>query len=83
MVRNMRSSIEKFPEMIYILKRGEASPNKLASQLHSDRRTVEKLLDAATEMNIVGCKSMKIEGRNYRACGLTPNFKKFLEEVER
>ena len=79
----MNSSIEKLPRMIRILRRNELSPNKIAQQLNSDRRTVERMLNTAIEMQIVGCKSMRIEGRNYRVCGLTPNFKKFLNEVDK
>jgi hypothetical protein len=34
-------------------------------------------------MGFVGCKAIKIEGREYRVCDLTPKFKKFLKEVEK
>ena len=80
----MKSSIEKLPEMIKLLKRREeVSPNKNAIEINADRRTVDKLLKISSEMGFVGCKAMKIEGREYRVCGLTPKFKKFLKEVEK
>lgn len=78
----MKSSIKKLPEMIEFLKKEEATPNRIAKELNSDRRTVEKMLDSTTEMKIVGCRSMEISGRKYRVCGLTPEYKKILKEVK-
>lgn len=75
----MKSSIEKLPDMIKLLKNREASPNKIATEINADRRTVDKLLKATTEIGMVGCKSMEIEGREYRVCSLTPRFKEMLE----
>lgn len=75
----MKSSIEKLPDMIKLLKNREASPNKIAMEINADRRTVDKLLKATTEIGMVGCKSMEIEGREYRVCSLTPRFKEMLE----
>jgi predicted transcriptional regulator len=77
----MKSSIDKLPELVDLLKKEDVTPNKIAMQLKSDRRTVDRMLAITTEMNIIGCKSMEISGRNYRVCGLTPEFKKFLKEV--
>ena len=78
----MKSSIEKFPQMIEILRKSESTPNKLAIKLHSDRRTIEKLLKVATKMKFVDFKSLLIENRDYRIYFLTSKFKTFLGDAK-
>ena len=69
--------------MIRILRKGEVTPNKIARQLSSDRRTVNKMLDVAEKLSFVTFESMKIENRVYRTYTLSLEFKKFLKEVRK
>ena len=72
----MKSSVEKIPRMLELLSRKECSPNNIAKKIDSDIRTVNRLLDVTTEMGIVKCESLEVEGRKYRACRLDPEYHK-------
>lgn len=79
----MRSSIEIFPKMLYLLKEKKLTPNKISMVIKSDRRTVNKMLDVAEKLGFVTFESMKIENRVYRTYTLSLEFKKFLKEAVR
>ena len=78
----MGASIEKFPRMIELLKEEDYSPNKLSQLLNSDLRTTNKMISAGEKLYIITCKSMRISGRLYRVCSLSPEFRKMLMEKE-
>ena len=71
-------SIDKLPKLINLLKRKQCSPTKISKELNSDKRTVDKMLEVTNKLSITSCKSIKIEGREYRSCGITPEFRKIL-----
>lgn len=71
-------SIDKFPELIKLLRKKAYSPTRIAQEIKSDKRTVNKMLNVGRKLNITACKSIKIEGRRYRVCKLNPKFKKNL-----
>jgi predicted transcriptional regulator len=73
-------SIEKLSKIVSLLEREKkASPSKIAESIGSDRRTVDKVLNVATELNIISCKKLEISGRIYQTCELNPDFKKVLK----
>ena len=78
----MGASIEKFPRMIELLKKEDYSPNKLSQLLNSDLRTTNKMINAGEKLRIIICNSIKISGRLYRVCSLSPKFRKMLAEKE-
>ena len=71
-------SIDKFPELIKLLRKKAYSPTRIAQEIKSDKRTVNKMLEVGSKLNITSCKSIKIEDKKYRVCRLTPEFKKNL-----
>jgi len=76
-------SVKKLPEVVRILEReGRATPNKIATELGSDRRTIQKILKSASELGIAQCEILKVGGRKYSACSLTPQFQKILQNKE-
>ena len=72
------ASIDKFPELVQLLRRKECSPTKIAREINSDKRTVNKMLEVGNKLNITVCKSLRIDKREYKACTLSPEFKKIL-----
>jgi len=68
-------SLEKFLEMVKLLKNKEYSPTKLSRELNADKRTVDKMITTAEKLNLVSCRAFKIEGKTYKACSLTPDYK--------
>jgi len=77
-------SIKKLSEVVKVLKKeGKASPNKIATEVGSDRRTIQEVLKVSSDLGITQCKTLVLSGRNFRACGLTPEFKKILEKLEK
>lgn len=72
--------MDKLPKIVEVLrKETKASPSKLASQIHSDRRTVDRILNAATNLGIVDCNKLEVSGRTFQVCQLTPEFKRLIE----
>lgn len=73
-------SVDKLPKVVEVLRKEiKASPSKIASEIHSDRRTVDRILNAATDLGIVDCNKLEVSGRTYQVCQLTSEFKRLLE----
>jgi len=73
-------SVEKLSKVIKILeKEGSASPNKIATEVGSDRRTIQKILDIATDLGIAKCEILKVGERKFSACSLTPKYQEILK----
>jgi len=73
-------SVEKLSKLVKILeKEGKATPNKIATEIGSDRRTIQKVLNVATDLGIAKCETLEIGGRKYSACSLTPEYQKVLK----
>lgn len=66
--------------MIKLLEKRSYSPTMIARKLDADKRTVDKMIKVGVRMNIVGCKSVKINGRNYTDCGLTTDYRKMIKK---
>jgi predicted transcriptional regulator len=72
-------SVEKLPKVVELLrKESKASPSKIAEEIGSDRRTVEKILNVATDLGIVSCTKIEVSGRRYQACELNPAYKQIM-----
>lgn len=73
-------SAKKLSKIVELLeKEPNASPSRIAESIGSDRRTVDKVLNVAVELNIISCNKLEISGRLYQTCELNPDFKKILE----
>jgi predicted transcriptional regulator len=73
-------SAEKLSKLVRILdKEQKATPNKIATEIGSDRRTTQKLLNTATDLGIAKCKVFEIGTRKYSECSLTPEYQKILK----
>lgn len=67
---------EKIVQVIRLLeKEGNISPNQISVKLGSDRRTIGKILKAASELRLVKIESIEISGRKYSNCELTDEYK--------
>jgi predicted transcriptional regulator len=76
-------SVEKLPKVVNMLKQKEtASVTKIAEEIGSDRRTVEKILNVASNLGIVKCNTLQMSGRKYQVCQLDSNYRKLLTERE-
>ncbi|MDG6941431.1 MAG: hypothetical protein JRN34_00695 [Nitrososphaerota archaeon] len=76
-------SVEKLPKVVELLrKESKASPSKIAEEIGSDRRTVEKILNVATDLGIVSCTKIEVSGRTYQVCELNSAYKQILERTE-
>ena len=73
-------SLEKFSEMVNLLKKKEYSPTKLSRELNADKRTVDKMIETAEKLNLVSCRAFEVEGKTYKACSLSPDYKKKLRK---
>jgi len=70
-------SVGKLPKVIKLLNRKQnISPSRIAREIGSDRRTVEKVLKAGMDTGIIKCNRVKIGNKTYSACGLDPSFAK-------
>lgn len=70
-------SVRKLPKVIDLLsRRSNVSPSRIAREIRSDRRTVEKVLKAGMDTGIIKCERVKIGSKTYSACGLDPSFAK-------
>lgn len=73
-------SVEKLPKVVEVLKKEtRASPSKIAAEIRSDRRTVEKILNVATDLGIVTCTKIEVSGRTFQACELNSAYKEILK----
>lgn len=80
-MKNNISSVLKLPKLTELLyNEGALSPNMIAKKLHSDGRTVEKMVKALQQLAIIECKSLVISGRTYRTCNLSKNYRLILEK---
>lgn len=76
-------SVEKLSKVIRMLeKEGKASPNKIATKVGSDRRTIKKVLNVASDLGITQCEVLEVGGRKYSACSLTLGYQKILRNKE-
>ncbi|MCK4717098.1 MAG: hypothetical protein KAT70_00405 [Thermoplasmata archaeon] len=62
---------------------GNLSPTKIAKKLHCDKRTVDNMLDTTNDLDMTVCISVDIEGRTYRSCSLTKEYKKIRKKKRR
>lgn len=71
---------EKLPEVVKVLKKEvRASPSKIASEIGSDRRTVDKVLQAGMSLGILKCDKITMSGRVYSSYSLTPEYLSMLK----
>ncbi len=74
-------SVDKLPKVIQVLrKESKASPSRIATEIGSDRRTVDRILNVATNLGMIDCDKIEVSGRTYQACQLSSDFKRFLEK---
>lgn len=70
-------SVKKLTEVVKFLeKEGKASPNKIATEVGSDRRTVKNVLSEGMKLKIIKCETLEVGGRKYSVCSLTPEYQK-------
>lgn len=70
-------SVKKLPKVVDLLSRkNNLSPSRIAREIRSDRRTVEKVLKAGMDTHIIKCDRVKIGNKTYSACGLDPSYAK-------
>ncbi len=76
-------SAKKLTKVVNFLeKEGKASPNRLATEVRSDRRTIKDVLKEGTDLGIIQCKTLEVGGRKYSACSLTPEYQKIIKKVK-
>jgi len=74
-------SVNKLPKVIQILKKeAKASPSRIAVEIGSDRRTVGRILNVASDLGMIDCDKIEISGRTYQTCQLSSEFKRFMEQ---
>ena len=79
--RGKAMSVDKLPKVIQVLrKQNKASPSKIATEIGSDRRTVGRILNVATNLGMIDCDKIEISGRTYQACQLSSDYKRLLEK---
>jgi predicted regulator of amino acid metabolism with ACT domain len=73
-------SVEKLSRIVELLrKETNVSPSQIAETIGSDRRTVDKVLNIAEDLNIISCRKLEVSGRIYKTCELNPDFKRILQ----
>lgn len=73
-------SVKKLTKVVKLLeKEGNTSPNRIATKVGSDRRTIKTMLKEATDLGMVQCRTLDVGGRKYSACSLTPEYQKILK----
>jgi len=70
------TTIKKFTRMISLLEKEDHTPTMIARKLGADKRTIDKMIQEAMKMNLIGCQSLKISGKQYRVCSLSDGYKK-------
>jgi predicted transcriptional regulator len=76
-------SIEKLPKVVEVLKKeAKVSPSKIAEEIGSDRRTVEKILNVATDLGIISCTKIEVSGRTFQSCELNSAYKQIMKKEE-
>ncbi len=74
------TSVDKLPKVVdFLRKEDRASLSKIASEIGSDRRTVDRILNVANNLGIITCDKLEISGRTYQVCQLDSEFKQLLE----
>lgn len=77
-------SIEKLSKVVKILQEeGSASPNKIATKVGSDRRTIQKIMKVASNLGLVKCETFKVGERTYARCSLTPEYLKVARSAKK
>lgn len=69
--------------MVDLLQKECQSPTMLAKKLNADKRTVDKMIRAGMKMNIIGCQSLKMSGREYKVCCLSNEYKRVYDKKRR
>jgi len=75
-------TIDKFPALVELLKNRKYSPTKIAKELEADKRTVDKMIEVGTKLNILTCESIEVSGRKFMSCTVSENFKKISKDKE-
>lgn len=69
-------TIDKFPEMIKLLKNKKYAPTRIAKELKTDKRTVDKMIEAGKKLNILKCETVELSGKKFVGCTVSERFKK-------
>lgn len=73
--------VEKLQKIIeFLLEEDNVSPTQIASEIRSDRRTVNKILNTLSDIGIVEIKTIKLGLRKYASCKLTEDYKEIFKK---